>query len=136
MSVSIEEAVGKILVETQKRLPKIDLWCPDANAPSGFFEPQQSRSSLRAPLLMGDDGNLLLSVISASRMDGGPHADAWSRFSNEGIRVLGSLLHRAAVDYGIHRLLLILVVPEDNDVYESLSTELSNARYAFTRLAR
>jgi hypothetical protein len=129
MLVSIEEAVDKVFVTIQRRLPKIDLWYPDANAPGGFFEPQQGKSLLRAPLLMGDDGNLLLAAISALRSDGGPRADAWSRFANEGIRVLGSLLHRAAIDYGIHRLLLILVVPEDNEVYESLSTELSNARY-------
>ncbi|WNG56066.1 hypothetical protein F0U59_15835 [Archangium gephyra] len=128
MPVQFDVAVQVVDRELRKKLPLIDSWRPAEAGPGSFFN-SPNRPLLRSPLLLGDDGNLLLAVVAASRKDGGKDIDSWGRFANDGIRVLGSLLHRAATDYGMHRLLIVLLLPEDNEVADGLSSALASSHY-------
>lgn len=128
MPVEIADVVRRVAVTAQTQLPHIDWWQPDPNLLGGFFDPS-GRSNLQPPLLLLDDGNLLLALISATSKDGGQTDESWARFANSNIRMLGNLLHRAALDYGMHRLLLVLVLPDSQDIARCLTAELAKARY-------
>lgn len=126
MPIQFNQAVQMITQILRDEHPPLDLWVPTTDGPGSFFN-SPSRSTLRPPSLLGDDGNLLLSVITAPA-NGGKIAGSWTRFANDGIRLVASLLHRAAADYGMHRLLVILVLPETLDVAEKLSAEIASSR--------
>ncbi|WIG97570.1 hypothetical protein [Myxococcus sp. SDU36] len=128
MKISIDTAIQTIFATASEKIPSIDIWRPDTDISGGFLEPS-GRTIRCPPLLIGDDGNLLFAVISVSAEEEHSKTNRHGPLTRD-IRLLGNLLQRAASDYGMHRLLLILALPNNIGAGEELATELTDERYA------
>lgn len=90
----------------------VDVWRPDGSPGNCFTDESLGRRRLKPPALMADDGNFLIAVVPvlAERQ-----AQSDGKFARD-IDLLGNMLRRAALNLGLHRLVVLLVLPENESV--------------------
>ncbi|WP_147469433.1 hypothetical protein [Corallococcus sp. AB045] len=127
MNIPLELAIRSVFTIAAEKIPHVDIWQPNIESSGGFLEPS-GRTIRCPPRLMGDDGNLLFAVVYAPSIEHPQKTDTPSPIVRD-IRLLGNLLQRAASDYGMHRLLLILALPDTLESGETLASQLADARF-------
>ena len=120
------------LEQVKDALRGSDVWYVEEATEGGdawFGEGVAARVSL-----MADDGNFLVAVIPCSSDDRGPGDEPWSEFVSS-VSARGYVLRQDALNCGLHRLIVLMILPDDRTVHDGVSEAIaSRARADFRTL--
>jgi hypothetical protein len=75
--------------------------------------------------LMADDGNFLVAVIPCNSRDREEEREPWSQFVGR-LRARGNVLRQDTLNCDIHRLVVLMVLPENNTIRDEMVEAISS----------